>query len=202
MRCWLAVLFAAAVGIVGSAAVWSQSGPSTQSTAGYLLVATPELDRSVFSRTVIFMLEHNSEGAMGLVVNRPVGRTPVAELLSTMGLEAAGLRGELEVFSGGPVEQGRGFVLHSSDYKGRGTTIINRHLGVTTRSEVIRELAAGKGPKESMVIFGYAGWGPGQLEQEMDSGAWFTIPLDTALVFDQDQERKWSRAMDRRGIEL
>jgi len=175
---------------------------ANRSTAGYFLVATPQLDHSRFGRTVILMLEHDSEGAMGLVVNRPIGRTPVAELLGTMGLEPAGVRGELAVYSGGPVEPERGFVLHSSDYKGKGTTIINSSLGLTTRSEVLRELAAGRGPRKSLVIFGYSGWGPGQLENEMASDSWFTIPLDVELLFDEDQDRMWEKAVDRRGVEL
>jgi len=173
-----------------------------RSTAGYFLVATPELDRSRFGRSVILMLEHDSAGAMGLVVNRPIGRTRVAELLSTMGLEPDGVAGELSIYSGGPVEPERGFVLHSSDYQGKGTTSINRSLAITTRSEIIRELAAGKGPRESLVIFGYSGWGPGQLENEMERGSWFTIPLDGELLFDKDQGRKWEKAVDRRGVEL
>lgn len=173
-----------------------------RSTAGYFLVATPELDRSRFSRTVILMLEHDSAGAMGLVVNRPIGRTRVAELLRTMGLDPDGVAGDLAIYSGGPVESERGFVLHSSDYKGKGTVAISRSLAITTRSEIIRELAAGRGPRESLVIFGYSGWGPGQLEDEMASGAWFTIPLDGALLFDKDQDRKWEKAVDRRGVQL
>jgi len=203
VRCWLFILFiATAIALLSPAQGLSQFVPNNRSTAGYLLVATPELDHSRFGRTVIVMLEHDSEGAMGFVVNRPLGQAPVAELLGTMGLERAGLRGEVEVFWGGPVEPGRGFVLHSADYEGEGTTLVNRSLGVTTRSEVIRELAAGRGPSESMIIFGYAGWAPGQLENEMASGAWFTIPLDTGLVFDEDQAGKWKKAMDRRGIPL
>lgn len=199
---WLAALLTVAMFVPVESTESAQFHTPDESTAGYLLVATPELDGSNFGRTVIFMLEHDENGAMGLVVNRPIGRTGAADLLRTMGLEAGGLEGELEVFSGGPVESGRGFVLHSPDYKGDGTTMVHHSLAVTTRSEVIRELAAGRGPSESLIIFGYAGWAPGQLEGEMEAGAWFTIPLDTGLVFGKDPSRKWEEAMDRRGIEL
>ena len=200
--CWgFAVLLVGGVILTGSAKAQAQHRVF-RSTAGYLLVATPQLDHSNFGRTVILMLEHDADGAMGLVVNRRIGRTRAADLLSTMGLAPAGQRGEVDIYSGGPVEQERGFVLHSPDYKGPGTTVINHSLAVTTRSEVIRELANGRGPKQSMVIFGYAGWGPGQLDDEIAAGAWFTIPLDTTLVFDKDPDRKWEKAMDRRGIEL
>lgn len=200
--CLASVLTLIGIAFLGSVGEGAQFHTPDQSTAGYLLVATPDLDGSSFGRTVIVMLEHDAQGAMGLVVNRPIGRTHAADLLSTMGLEPGRLETELEVYSGGPVEPGRGFVLHSPDYEGEGTTIVNHSLAVTTRSEVIRELAAGRGPKQSMIIFGYAGWGPGQLEDEMEAGAWFTIPLDTALIFDKDPDDKWDEAMERRGIEL
>ena len=175
IRWWFVGVVVMGLVLAGTATGQSRFRPNDpkRSTAGYFLVATPELDQSRFGRTVILMLEHDANGAMGFVVNRPIGRTRVAELLATMGLQPNGVAGELAIHSGGPVEPERGYVLHSSDYKGKGTTAISRSLAVTTRSEIIRELAAGKGPRESLVIFGYSGWGPGQLEDEMAAGAWF-----------------------------
>lgn len=184
--------------------LWSETSQSAGKTflTGYLLVATPLLRDPNFTRTVVFILEHEKNGAMGLVVNRSLGTTLFSELLSQMGEASEKSSGTVALYYGGPVEPERGFVLHTSDYEGQGTVSLNKSLSLTTRPEILRDMAAGRGPSQSMVIFGYAGWGPGQLEAEIAEGAWFSIPLDITLLFDPDLRGKWEEALDRRGTPL
>jgi putative transcriptional regulator len=169
---------------------------------GRLLVAGPVLRDPNFAQTVVFMVSHDAKGAMGLVVNRLIGTRQLAHLFRDFGMKSEDVDGDIRVHYGGPVERGRGFVLHTPDYKGPTTAVIGASVALTTNVEIVRDIAAGKGPLQSLLLFGYAGWREGQLEAEIAAGAWFSIPLDEALLFDEDIERKWERAYDRRGIEL
>ena len=164
---------------------------------GQLLVATPELDNSSFAETVIYMVEHNEKGAMGLVINRPMAKGPVADLLKGLGAESEGAKGEIVIHVGGPVEPGKAFVLHSDDYADEGTTTMGGGLAVTTDTKVVRALGSGKGPGQSIFVLGYAGWAPGQLEAEIKAGGWFSIPADKKILFEGDPKTKWKRAADR-----
>ena len=134
--------------------------------------------------------------------HRPLGEVPFTDLLEGLGLENEGISGDVRVHYGGPVEERRGFVLHSPDYTDKGTKVIDASVALTSKPEILRAIAGGVGPRQSLVVFGFAGWGPGQLESEMMRDDWITVPADDAMVFDDNYRDKWRRAMDRRGIDL
>lgn len=171
-----------------------------QFLTGQLLVATAEMGDPRFAETVVYMVEHDENGAMGLVINRPLAKGPIADLLRGLGVESRAARGEIVIHYGGPVEPEKALVLHSDDYAGRGTTVVGGGIAVTADTEIVRALAEEKGPRQSLFIFGYAGWAPGQLESEIRANAWFTIPAEKKLIFDDDPETKWEHAMAKRKI--
>jgi putative transcriptional regulator len=188
---------------MGAGARWG-AVPAAQpaSLAGRFLVATDELQDPRFVRTVVYMIHHDAGGAMGLVVNRPMGEASLSDLLERIGLEGKGVSGEILVHYGGPVESGRGFILHTADYKLESTRVVEDGIAVTTQPEIFRAIGAGKGPRRCLFALGYAGWAPGQLEAEIRKGAWEIVPADEALIFDDDYQKKWERAMARRTINL
>ncbi len=201
-RIAIAVVVGLAVATGGDAGAGADDLPAASGgLAGQLLVATPEMPDPRFAETVIYMVEHSTDGAMGLVVNRPVGEIPLAELLEELGLDGQGASGSVRLHQGGPVRVAHGLVLHSPDYVVDGTLVVDHGLALTTRPKIVEDIASGAGPRRILVAFGYAGWGAGQLEAEIAAGAWVTIPSDDALVFD-DVVGKWRRAMARHGIEL
>ncbi|MBI2359006.1 MAG: YqgE/AlgH family protein [Deltaproteobacteria bacterium] len=169
---------------------------------GQLLVAAPEMADPNFVRTVIFVVKHDGGGAMGLVVNRPVAKGPVKDLLESLGLEVKGASGEIILHYGGPVEPARGFMLHSDDYVLDSTTVVEKGIALTSDAEVLRAIGQGRGPRRKLFALGYAGWAPGQLEAEIKAKAWFTIPAEQDLIFGPAFEGKWERALEKRKIEL
>lgn len=172
------------------------------SLTGQFLVATDELKDPRFIRTVVYMIQNDAGGAMGLIVNRPLGDASISDLLERLGLEGKGVAGHILVHYGGPVEPGRGFVLHTTDYKIESTQVIKDGIAITARPEILQAIGAGTGPRRSLLALGYAGWAHGQLEGEIKAGAWEIVPADEALVFDDNYEKKWERAMARRTIQL
>ena len=193
------MLFVLIMGGVGNAVpVIAQSS----GLAGQLLVATDELRDPRFVRTVVYMVRHDAGGAMGLIVNRPLGDASVSDLLQRLGLNGKGVAGEILVHYGGPVDAGRGFILHTADYKIESTHVIKGGIAITVQPEILQAIGAGTGPRRSLFALGYAGWSAGQLEGEIKAGAWITVPADEALVFDENYESKWKRAMARRTIQL
>jgi len=172
------------------------------SLTGQFLVATDELRDPRFMRTVVYMIRHDASGAMGLIVNRPLGDAFLSDLLERLGLGGKGVAGEILVHYGGPVDPGRGFFLHTTDYKIEGTQVIKDGIAITVQPEILRAIGAGTGPRRSLFAVGYAGWAAGQLEGEIKAGAWVAVPADEALVFDENYEKKWERAMARRTIQL
>jgi putative transcriptional regulator len=171
------------------------SGPT--SVAGQLLIATPALSGPPFAHTVILVAQHSKDGALGIVINRPVGERPIAGLLKAFGADAAGVTGDVQVFLGGPVEPEIGFVLHSTDYHGDDAIDIDGRVALSSGSQILRDIGLGKGPRQKLVAFGYAGWAPLQLDNELRQGVWDTVPDDPALVFDDDRTKVWSDAMAR-----
>lgn len=208
MRSWapIAAGFLIAVLAFGTtlqAARQPDGTPSADSLAGQFLVATPELEDPNFDRTVVYLIEHDDSGAMGLVINRVAARGPLNRLLQDLGIESeTASTEEVRVHYGGPVDPGRAFVLHSSDYRSDDTVQLADGIAVTGSLDVLEDIAAGEGPSRRLLAVGYAGWAPDQLEQEVAAGAWFTVPADEALLFDERIETKWQRAMARRGIDL
>ena len=148
-------------------------------------------------------MQHDREGATGLVINRVLGAGPLDRVLEGLGLAPdARSKRELRVHYGGPVEPSRAFVLHSPDYRAEDTVVVSKLAALTVSPDILEDIAAGKGPARSLFALGYAGWAPGQLESELAAGAWFVVEPDEQLVFDQDTATKWQRAFERRGIEL
>jgi len=171
------------------------------SFAGQLLIAAPALQGSPFERTVILMAQHSREGAMGVVINRPLGERPIAGLLQAFGVDATGVTDNVRVFLGGPVSPEIGFVVHSADYHLTNTIDIDGKVALTAAPDVLRDIGHGKGPAKSLVAFGYAGWGPSQLDDEIARGDWYNVPEDPALVFDDDRSNVWADAMARRKMD-
>lgn len=179
-----------------------KAGADGNSLAGQLLVAAPGMPDPRFAETVILMVRQDQTGAMGIVVNRPVGILSLADVLSSTGQDPQGAEGEIIVHTGGPVGQEMGFLLHSTDYQTEGTIQITDRIAMSGRPEVIADMAKGKGPSRFLLAFGYAGWAAGQLEGEMSHAAWFSVPADEAIIFDDNDMTKWQRAAARRGIDL
>jgi putative transcriptional regulator len=169
---------------------------------GQLLVAMPQMRDPRFARSVIYMCAHNAEGAMGLVVNRRVGSITFDDLLQQLGLGPNRRNDDIRIHFGGPVEQGRGFVLHSSDYQQSGTMRVDDGVALTATLDILKEMAAGGGPRKSLLALGYAGWGPGQLDAEIQANGWLQVPADEDLVFDDDVDNKWERAIGKIGVDF
>jgi putative transcriptional regulator len=170
------------------------------SLAGQLLIAMPQMQDRRFTRSVIFLCAHNEEGAMGLVVNKVIDTVTLPELLEKLGIPSLGLNTRRPVHAGGPVEEGRGFVLHSDDYREDNTLVVGS-MGLTATLDILRAIGRGQGPRRSMLALGYAGWGPGQLDTEMSDNGWLHVPADEAIVFDEEIADKWQRALGKLGID-
>jgi putative transcriptional regulator len=186
-------IVAAAV-IVLSASVLHAALPSpaapdvsgATSVAGQLLVATPVLSGPPFARAVILVAQHDKNG-----------ERPIAGLLQAAGADSSGVNGNVQLYLGGPVDPQIGFILHSAEYHGDNTLDIDGRVALSSGVQVLRDIARGKGPRRSLVAFGYAGWAPMQLDNELREGAWDVVPEDPALVFDDDRAKVWSDAMAR-----
>ena len=169
---------------------------------GRLLVASTSMRDSSFAKTVIYMIEHDATGALGLVLNRSLGRVPLPDLFERLGLSSEGVTGSILVHAGGPVEQSTIFILHSSDYLLEGSKEISPNLALSNDPETLKAIGAGEGPEGYLFAFGYAGWGPGQLEAEISRGSWIDVPASADLLFDPKDAGKWDRAVEAHSIEL
>jgi putative transcriptional regulator len=177
----------------------TQSGTSL---AGQLLVAEPEMGDPRFAKAVILMVQHDQKGALGIVINRPLDEVPVAKLLNALGIDSKESDGRVRLFAGGPVQPDVGLIVHTAEYQRMGTINIDGRVAMTTDPLVLRDIGRHEGPRQSLVAFGYAGWGPGQLEGELALRGWFTMPEDPTLVFDFDRNKLWDETMKRRTIPL
>lgn len=169
---------------------------------GQLLVAMPTMRDPRFAKTVIYMCVHNAEGAMGLVVNRLIDSLTFAELIEQLDIEALGVSRDVPIHYGGPVETGRGFVLHSTEYRRGGTIMVTEEVGLTATVDILKDLAEGQGPRHALLALGYAGWGAGQLDGEIQQNAWLHVPADESLVFDRDLDTKWERSIAKIGVDV
>jgi putative transcriptional regulator len=172
------------------------------SLKGQLLIASPDMGDPRFQQTVLVMVQHDANGAMGIVINRPLGEKPLSALLEAFGEKSDGVTGSAPIYLGGPVQIELGSVLHSSDYRRSGTLDIDGRLALTASIEVFRDITTGLGPKHSLITFGYAGWAAGQLESELALSAWYTAPLDLHLVFEEPRDKVWERALEHRTRDL
>jgi putative transcriptional regulator len=171
--------------------------PAPPSLAGQLLVAAPSMGDPLFERTVILMVQDDPTGAVGIVINRPIGERSFASLFEALGQKGDDLAGSVRIFSGGPVQPEVGFVVHSPDYQRPETVTVNDRVSMTSSIEVLRDIGNKRGPTKILVAFGYAGWGPGQLEREIEERAWGTAEADPTLIFDDDRENVWEDAWKR-----
>jgi putative transcriptional regulator len=176
--------------------------PDDSTLTGQLLVAMPHMADSRFARTVVYLCAHSAEGAMGLVVNRLIDSLSFHSLLDQLGLEANGEALEMPVHFGGPVESSRGFVLHSADYIQDSTLVIDEDIALTATIDVLKAIASGAGPRQRVLALGYAGWGAGQLDAEIQANGWLMVPADHELVFGLDNQSKWQRAIAKIGVDL
>jgi putative transcriptional regulator len=176
---------------------------------GQLLVAMPVMGDPRFERSVIYLCAHSAEGAMGIMVNRPAGAIDFPQLLMQLNIinkddqiKLSGNAEIMKVLSGGPVDTGRGFVLHSSDYFIANATLkINDGVCLTTTVDILKAIAKGKGPKHAILALGYAGWRPGQLENEIQDNGWLHCDADADLIFGDDVDDKYDRALRKIGID-
>jgi putative transcriptional regulator len=169
---------------------------------GQLLIAMPSMRDARFTRSVIFMCAHNENGAMGLVVNRLVGAITFPDLLDQLGIQTTADTEEIRVHFGGPVESGRGFVLHSSDYNQDSTLEVDSKIALTATIDILRDIATGSGPRQRLMALGYAGWGPGQLDLEIQDNGWLHVEADDELIFGDDLNNKWERAIGKLGVSV
>jgi putative transcriptional regulator len=169
--------------------------------SGQLLIAMPGLQDPRFAKTVIFLCAHNADGAMGLVVNREIDAISFPDLLEQLDIEPSGDVEPIRVHFGGPVESGRGFVLHSPDYVQDTTMVVDGEVALTATIDILKAIAGGSGPRRRLLALGYAGWGPGQLDTEIKANGWLHVAADADLVFGADLEGKWQRAMGKLGID-
>lgn len=168
---------------------------------GKILIAMPGMSDPRFDHSIVFMCSHSDEGAMGLIVNKPAEDLTFADLLEQLDLSQPGSEIELTVYTGGPVEPGRGFILHSGDYVSNESTLrVTAEFGMTATMDVIKDIAIGDGPARCIFAMGYAGWGPGQLEGEIAANGWLICDATAELVFDGHDQMKWSAALASLGV--
>jgi putative transcriptional regulator len=171
--------------------------PNTVTFAGQLLVASPQLRQNGFSHAVVLVAQHNRDGAFGIVLNRPSATRSIAALLRAFGADASGINKNIRVFLGGPSEPAVALVVHSGEYRRPDTLDIDGRVALTAAVDVLHDIGTGKGPRKSLLAFGYAGWAAAQLDDEVAHGVWVTVPEDSNLVFDDDRAKVWADALER-----
>jgi putative transcriptional regulator len=168
---------------------------------GQLLIAMPAMADPRFAQSVIYLCAHTAEGAMGLVLNRPLQSPSFDDLLRQLEVAPVPPARRIRLCQGGPMDNGRGFVLHTTDWTGEGSLRVDDGLALTASLDVLKAIAECGGPREGILALGYAGWGPGQLDAEMQQNAWLSVPADETIVFDGDHDTKWRRAFGKLHID-
>ena len=169
---------------------------------GQVLIAMPGMQDPRFARAVVYLCAHSAEGAMGLIVNKRADDLVWRDLFKRLGIPIGSLHAPRPVHYGGPVETGRGFVLHSSDYHAEEATLkVDNRISMTATLDVLQAMATGRGPDHAIVALGYAGWAPGQLEAELQMNGWLLCESDEELVFGDDDTSKWDRALRKIGVD-
>jgi putative transcriptional regulator len=175
---------------------------ATESLKNQLLIAMPSLQDPNFARTVTYICEHSENGAMGIVLNRPTDLR-LADVLNHMEIEGGmGEAGKQIVYLGGPVEEERGFVLHTETSLWDSTLPIEDGISITTSRDILEAMARGEGPTDTLVALGYAGWGAGQLEQELQQNAWLSGPSDRSIIFSLAADQRWEAAARLLGVDV
>ncbi|MBA5778390.1 YqgE/AlgH family protein [Stappia sp. F7233] len=176
---------------------------------GQFLIAMPSMEDGRFAHSVVYVCAHSEEGAMGIILNQSASNLTFADLLQQLDIIEEGdpIRlpspaDRMLVHRGGPVETGRGFVLHTDDFFIESSTLpIDDGICLTATLEILKAIAEGRGPEQALLALGYAGWAPGQLESEIQSNGWLTAPADPLIIFDRDNATKWERALALIGID-
>ncbi|AJE48989.1 YqgE/AlgH family protein [Celeribacter indicus] len=172
-----------------------------QDLAGKLLIAMPGIGDARFETAVVFLCAHSEEGAMGLMINKISSEIAVGDVLEQLDIEPTPMMRPLPVHFGGPVEMGRGFVLHSADYNTDHASLdVGERFAMTASREILRDMAEGLGPAERLLCLGYAGWGPGQLEAEIAENGWLICEADPKIVFATPDLGKWEAALSSLGV--
>ncbi|MFZ5841473.1 MAG: YqgE/AlgH family protein [Pseudomonadota bacterium] len=177
------------------------NSPTSQSFANHFLIAMPALADPNFERSVTWICEHNADGAMGIVINRP-SDVSLGELYKHLALPISTRDTEQPVLVGGPVQTDRGFVVHRPGSVWISTWNVSDAASLTTSKDVLQAMAQGVGPRDAFIALGYAGWGAGQLEQELLDNAWLTVPADPRIIFDVPYEQRWNEAAKLIGIDI
>lgn len=180
----------------------TESLSSGESLAGRLLIAMPNIGDPRFEKSVIYIFAHQDSGSMGLIVNRPTTEVGMKDLLDQLEVVTSATFVDETVRAGGPVQTERGFVLHSPDYHHDESTLkVDDAVSMTATIDVLKAIGSGDGPEKSLLALGYAGWGPGQLEREIRQNGWLHCEVDLAVVFDDDDDTKWNRALGLIGVD-
>ena len=182
--------------------VMSEAIKATGYLTGQMLIAMPQMQDPRFSRTVVYICAHTAEGAMGLVVNRLFNALSFPDLLEQLNIKPTPICDQIRVHFGGPVEAGRGFVLHSTDYVQETTLLVDELVGLTATVDVLKAIAEGQGPRSSLLALGYAGWAAGQLDTEIRDNAWLNVSADEDLLFGEGIDDKWQRAIAKIGVDF
>ena len=190
------------VAVLGCTVSKSSEMPETDPIVGKLLVASPSMSEPLFRRTVILIVQHDSQGVLGIIVNRPIKEIALSKIEELMGQKGKKVEGNVPVIAGGPVDPKAFFVLHSTDYHRPETIDLDKHVAVTTSPQIFLDMGEKKGPEKSLTAFGYVGWTPEQLESELEQHDWFMEPEEPALIFDDDRNKVWEDAVMRSGIDL
>lgn len=177
-------------------------GDPTGYLEGQLLLAMPGMTDPRFERSVIYVCSHSEEGAMGLVVNNPIPNLTFDSLLAQLNIEGDDSTPEFLIHAGGPVDTGRGFVLHSPDFVEDRSVKLAGDVALTATVDILKALADESGPKRHIIMLGYAGWGPGQLEDEINQNAWLSTEPTGEVLFETPDEQKWPRAMESLGVDI
>lgn len=174
----------------------------SQRLDGKLLIAMPGMGDPRFEKSVIFMCAHSAEGALGLIVNKPAPELRFSSLLEQLNIDVGSPKRDIRVHFGGPVENGRGFVLHSGEYLSNSSTLrVGEGYGMTATLDVLEDIANGSGPTSALLALGYSGWGPGQLEAEILQNGWLTCDAVPDIIFGENDGAKWSEALKTLGVD-
>ncbi|MHA6263348.1 YqgE/AlgH family protein [Arenibacterium sp. CAU 1754] len=169
---------------------------------GKLLIAMPGMGDPRFEHSVVFLCSHSDQGAMGLIVNKPAADVMLSDLLEQLNIKPETPMGDRQVHFGGPVEGARGFVLHTPDYDSKlHSMVVSDQFSMTATLDILEDMANGAGPEKALMMLGYAGWGPGQLEAEIAQNGWLTTEPDIALIYDMDNADKWGAALRSLGVD-
>ena len=169
---------------------------------GQLLVANPGMLDLRFAETVILICQHNSDGALGLVLNKPAGQIKISKLLESLNITSSGITGDIQVRLGGPLETDTGFLMYTDENNSKKSLCNSSGVTVSSNKEVLKKLGTEMSPNKLVLFFGYAGWGPNQLENELASEDWITVPADLSILFDQDIKNLWKKVRAKHTINL